>query len=99
VEPLIQLAKVNELILSAWRSDTCVYIPNGVTFSHLKTSITIAVMYGSEGSSVKSGRRVPPRISSNSFCALIWTSGWVIMARTKIPRADTVYSCMMLVRE
>ena len=57
---------------------------------HRIDSLTIALMYGKERRSSKSGRRCGPTTASISACAFFWTSGYSIMARKKACTADFV---------
>ena len=49
--------------------------PRGSTKCHRIDSLTIALIYGREGRSSKSGRRCGPTTASISACAFFWTSG------------------------
>lgn len=59
--------------------------PMGVTLCQRESSVAMAVMYGNEPRSLKSGRRPLPTTASNSACAFLCTSGYRTRARKKAP--------------
>lgn len=57
--------------------------PSGITGYILKTSLQIALMYGKESLSSKSGNLPRPMTLSSSSWALCWTSGFVSIRKMK----------------
>ena len=57
---------------------------------HRIDSFTIALIYGREGRSSKSGRRCGPTTASISACAFFWISGYSAMVRNRLCTAEVV---------
>ena len=65
-------------------------VPRGNITCHRIDSLTIALIYGRERRSSKSGRRCGPTTASISACAFLWASGYSAMAKNRACTADVV---------
>jgi len=64
--------------------------PRGATKCQRIDSLTMALIYGREGRSSKSGKRFGPTTASSSAWAFFWTSGLSAIARNSACTVETV---------
>ena len=67
-------------------------LPRGMTALHLMTSFTMASTYGRFSLSAIVGSLLFPITFSISWCALVWTEGFKVIAKKKLELAATVYT-------